>query len=300
MVVIGVFAATIFGLRLVAGQYFERNANDINSTDVSNQITKRIIGGVLADYSDYSCIVSFQLEGSNLTCGGTLLSDDVVLTAAHCIPKRNGRTYKDGFYIQTGSADRKNNINEKFKLKDIHIHNNYRPNVQKNDIAILILEKKISASFKQEHRIEYAKIYTKQITTRTRAVALGWGQSTYGGKSNEKLLVTKIDIVEDDECFVSNYWKGNNEFSICTKNINGTGICNGDSGGPLLLGDLDSNIKLPKNVILGVSAFSKPLKNKSVNHCEHIGMKNYFMNVYYYIDWISEKSGLKKEDLEYN
>ncbi|OMJ11229.1 Chymotrypsin BII [Smittium culicis] len=300
MGLIWIFSHSFFGLSLVAGLYLERNSYDNTTKNITNQITKRIIGGEIADYSDYSCIVSVQLEGSNLTCGGTLLSDDVVLTAAHCIPKRNGRIYNDGFYIQTGSADRKNSENIKFKLKDIHIYDNYRSSVQKNDIAILILEKKISTSFKEERGIEYAKIFSRNISTRTNAVALGWGRSNQSGNSNEKLLVTKIDIVVEDECKIYDYWIDNNKYSICTKNIHGTGICNGDSGGPLLLGDLTGNRKLSKNVLLGISAFSKPLKNKSVNQCDHIGMKNYFMNAYYYIDWISEKSGLKKEDLVYN
>ncbi|MBT8493591.1 MAG: trypsin-like serine protease, partial [Deltaproteobacteria bacterium] len=50
-----------------------------------------IIGGVAPDQPHHDSVVSLHYGGqSGIFCSGTLIADDVVLTAAHCLDISNG------------------------------------------------------------------------------------------------------------------------------------------------------------------------------------------------------------------
>ena len=53
----------------------------------------RIVGGILAELNEFPWMAALVYEESNgeqkIACGGSLISSNVIMTAAHCIPSIN-------------------------------------------------------------------------------------------------------------------------------------------------------------------------------------------------------------------
>ena len=53
----------------------------------------RIVGGILAELNEFPWMAALVYEESNgeqkIACGGSLISSNVIMTAAHCIPSTN-------------------------------------------------------------------------------------------------------------------------------------------------------------------------------------------------------------------
>lgn len=65
----------------------------------------KIVGGQVTTYNEFPWQISLQYRGSSgwyHTCGGTIITDGHVLTAAHCI---DGREIASNFRVRVGEWD---------------------------------------------------------------------------------------------------------------------------------------------------------------------------------------------------
>lgn len=104
-------------------------------------------------------------------------------------------------------------------------------------------------------------------------IALGWGANGNEGYSPVHLQSTTGVVISEDECkqtfpFLSPGF-------ICVKTKKNTGICKGDSGGPLALENT--------NKVIGVTSFMHS------SGCEN-GLPFAYTNVAEYLDWIQKNS----------
>ena len=82
--------------------------------------TTRVVGGNITDVFEFPWVVSMSRQG-RYHCGGSLITKNHVLTAAHCFDKAkksNTRT------IRAGSSELNNNYTE-IAIKKIYIPNEY-------------------------------------------------------------------------------------------------------------------------------------------------------------------------------
>lgn len=191
----------------------------------------RIINGEDAKEGEIPYQISLQnkLSSSHL-CGGSILNDDYVITAAHCVDG----TSADVIKVVAGSINL-NSPKSEHNVAKIIVHEKYDPfDSWKNDIALL----KVTTPFKTSATLGHVPLPPKGHVVKANDVAVvsGWGSTRQGGSTVTKLQRVNIFIVDQDEC--RNMHKGFgfkiHPTHVCAYDPQAKkGACHGDSGGPL-------------------------------------------------------------------
>ncbi|XP_072400305.1 trypsin-7-like [Diabrotica undecimpunctata] len=193
----------------------------------------RIVGGRKAKIEDHPWIVSLLYTNKQHACGGSLINDDTVVTAAHCFMFQKLFELK---YVLVGVSNWRH-AKTFIEIKKYKEHENFHPQRDfDNDIAIVKLAHKVVFSSKiQPIRLPKHDIYVPNGTPVTTA---GWGYTDPKiPKLSDELLEININIIDWQTCkerisHVSKF----TERMICAGNLNGgQDACQGDSGGPLEL-----------------------------------------------------------------
>ncbi|PVU91867.1 hypothetical protein BB561_004163 [Smittium simulii] len=265
-----------------------------NSTSDSKSNNK-IVNGFEAKITDFPFIVFvyIDLKVTGEACAGTLISENVVLTAAHCMynEKQELFTTSDVF-ISAGSQfniERNNNV---YRAEKLVPHPKYNYRTAANDIGIIILKTNVET---KQARI--AQIYNQNVEDNLPAAAAGWGvtSNAVNAQISPVLMAVPLNVSSSDVCKELNpIWKENAKGSICTLNQKGQDTCYGDSGGPLVY--TGSTIR----PLIGVTSIGNAPGNPDRPPCGSEGGTAYYSNAFYYIDWISSSSGISKSVLLFN
>ena len=178
----------------------------------------RIIGGHLVPRGERTFQVSLLSNGSHF-CGGTIIADKWVLTAAHCVDGTNiNQILSDTQNIREGG--------QRHDVAQIIKHPNWNNNNLGggNDIALI----RIKDIF--DYDLERVKLSTKSMSQSAQtATVSGWGKTRTQRGSSELLEVTQT-VISDSAC--ERIAGRINKDSIICADDQGKSSCNGDSGGP--------------------------------------------------------------------
>ncbi|KAH8278636.1 hypothetical protein KR018_006357, partial [Drosophila ironensis] len=230
-----------------------------NSTAKGFYKDQRIIGGEAAEDGFAPYQISLQGISGAHSCGGAIVSEHWVLTAAHCVSSANIQ-----WLVVVTGTNRYTEPGGRYFLDAIHIHCNYDNPELHNDIALLHLKEPIV----WDERTQPIPLPVEPMQPGDEVILTGWGSTVLWGATPIDLQVLYLKYVAHRECKVMLSNDDDLDVGhICTFTRQGEGSCHGDSGGPLI-----SN-----GYLVGLVNWGWPCAT---------GVPDAHANVYYYREWI--------------
>ncbi|XP_059425472.1 mast cell protease 1A-like isoform X4 [Carassius carassius] len=222
-----------------------------------------IVNGKEAKPHSRPYMVSLQINKKHV-CGGFLISDEFVLTAAHC-----WKGYPEILTVVVGAHDfRKSEDSYRVEVKS-YIPHQYCPFCSHwNDIMLLRLQEKVKLN-NSVNRISLPK--EGDVSGDTLCSVAGWGRLGTKGPLSSQLMEANTTTINHEECqrkWGSEYFQASQ--MICAYGHGGS--CLGDSGGPLVCG----------NTAVGVTSFVY------IKGCNSPERPNVYTKISAYLPWIHQ------------
>ncbi|XP_046419491.1 trypsin-3-like [Neodiprion fabricii] len=230
--------------------------------------TGRIVGGEDVSIEEVPYQVSLQVLGSHI-CGGSIISDTWILTAAHCM------VYSASWFTIRAGSTYSTSGGSVTSVSSIINHADYASNsygIPINDIALMKLSSALTLDTTRAAITLYEQ--DQDVVVGAEAIITGWGTLTEGGSTSTTLQIVTVPIISKSDCSSAySVWGGLPDGQICAAYPEGGfDACQGDSGGPLAI----------DGVLAGVVSWG--------NGCARSGWPGVYTEVASYRDWITENS----------
>lgn len=276
----------------VSDQYLdsesEKNISALEKTG-EELIAPMLIGGTKAFRNDFSFFARIVIKERDWwfydICGGSIINDKYILTAAHCLMDHNNLEMDydmDKVKVLVKNFNRYDVHSEELKsVTAIHIHPDFGTidGFYYGDIAVLELGTPIvdNVDSMPIATSEMVKDYDSPEAIETTFLSLGMGTTSDNGD--------KADFLEHGEVDVMTVEDGTN-YPVRDNNIKGYGVkdspygtgtnCQGDSGSPLLYKTTQGKWQQ-----IGVSSYGN-----NRGGCEQDHVYSVWTEVAYYHDWV--------------
>ena len=205
------------------------------------QVSPSIVGGEPAPLGawPWQVLLSVTTHAGSFLCGGSLVSDQWVLTAAHCIEKNGVMASPANITVRAGSLQ-KNSGGVLVGVSRVIKHDAYEPTTMDNDIALLRLSSPVPLSKTISPIAPLSASQEQQLAaTGTLATVTGWGATSFGGNvASASLLQAQVPLLTSSDCAANSAY-GSGRLTgnmICAGyKQGGKDSCQGDSGGPLVV-----------------------------------------------------------------
>ncbi|CAL4255854.1 unnamed protein product, partial [Meganyctiphanes norvegica] len=254
----------------------------------ANEQSTRIIGGKEVDPRyKYPWQVALVYANNTLQCGGSIINNLWILTAAHClIDKDDNNNPVRPLYVWVGKHDRPilgtdtSPDTKRYDIKTYTPHDRYNSVDDNYDFALLELTETIP--FNNVIRPvclpkDGSNDYAGEDGTVT-----GWGLTSNDGSLSDVLKEAQVPILANNKC--GNWAPAQiTGLKLCAGAVNNTAFCSGDSGGPLCV--VEDN----KYIEVGVVSFYAG----EGNGCYNENYPGVYARVSKVLGWISDnaKSG---------
>ncbi|EZA53249.1 trypsin-1 [Ooceraea biroi] len=235
----------------------------------TTKVKTRIAGGQPADPKEWPWMAALLREGTIQYCGGVLITDRHVLTAAHCVYRYNPRdiTVRLGEYDFTKSDETRA---LDFTVTEIRIHRDFKYNTYENDIAIIKIHRPTTFN---SYIWPICLPPIQQTFENKDAIVTGWGTQYYGGPASTVLMEVAVPVWSQERCVRSFTQRIPNTTMCAGAYEGGRDACQGDSGGPLL-----HQLSNGRWVNIGIVSWGI--------RCGEPGYPGVYTRVSSYLDWI--------------
>ncbi|XP_051830620.1 chymotrypsinogen B2-like [Antechinus flavipes] len=186
----------------------------------------RIANGKEAVPGSWPWQVSLQESTGAHFCGGTLISNKWVVTAAHCNVRRTDKVV----------AGRHDLMSHRERIQVLWIakvfrNKNYDKNTLSNDITLL--KPASPVCFRKNVSPVCLPSANDDFPEGTSCVTTGWGKTRYNAPSLPNILQqAELPLLSNTKC--KTFWGNKVKYSMICARANVISPCMGDSGGPLV------------------------------------------------------------------
>jgi len=200
------------------------------------QRTTRIVGGTVTEVNEYPWQAGLVSAGTSnkVYCGGALINNQWVLTAAHCTVNLS----PSGVQVLLGEHDIETTAEtDRIRANIIQIvdHPTYNQAAELDkDFSLLKLAEPIIFSDHPHIRPICLPENDNEDYNNFDATITGWGTTSFGGVQSAKLQEVIVQVTSNSIC-QSKYLREKITDQMLCAGVNGGGkdSCQGDSGGPL-------------------------------------------------------------------
>jgi len=246
----------------------------------------RVVGGHNASFGSHPWQAMLFVRKSKrffLPCGGALINEQWLLTAAHCVYSKSAKNFK----VRLGDWNARAKIepleHEDFDIELIKVNQDFHPKNFNNDIALIKLDRPVT--FKKHIQPVCLPDKDELLHDKTGYVT-GWGRTMFKKSARPSILQqAEMKVISAEFCQLMFNGQGRketiyNDTMFCAGTAKG-GIdsCQGDSGGPFVV-PLNDDSSNQRYQLAGIVSWGIG--------CAKTGLPGVYTKVSNYIDWIEE------------
>ena len=276
------FQLTLF---ITIGLVLGSSCSPLTNEDIFDNnfdVIPNIIGGRVAKPNEFPYHVGFRVKGKNQTfCGGSIISDQWILSAGHCMDETNVKVKDMEVIIGSHDVLKPGKV---FKTLNATVHPGFSRtgNVHPDLSLIHVKEGGLNTSSGNwfTSPVKVNKDLNRKLVG-LKATIAGYGRPKEQEKKESRYIrTTQLQIQEDSKCSAvyNPVIFDPNESDICVGDLSGkTGSCYGDSGAALVIGGEK------KRLVVGVL---------SRGFCPRPNTPAIYVEVAALADWIKQVTGL--------
>ncbi|KAJ8959547.1 hypothetical protein NQ314_006284 [Rhamnusium bicolor] len=255
-----------------------------------------IVNGQTVEKGDYPWVTAIyqyiEREGViKNVCGGSMLTQKIILTAAHCVTIQNGKLVpKENIIVGVGKyynkyRDPRDTQSQYSKIDKIIVPTTYKGDYQRygSDIALLVTTDVLLLS-KIVQPVCYLYLPNIYLDEGLTGVITGWGYTLAKDRPSEELREISVPFKPDSECqkelpsdWADKYYTPD---KMCAGHYNKSiAVCKGDSGGGLVF----KNNKDNRYYVHGIVSIGHGLEGSC-----NIQVSALYTKVAYHYEWLEK------------